>query len=648
MIIKRLTMHNFRVYAGTNTFEFMHNKPIVLIGGLNGRGKTTFLEAILIALYGSNSATYLESGFKSYNKYLRACVNRNHWTKSSYIELEFVLNESTNDTYLIRREWDALSKITKEKIDVWQNGQSSSFLTKNWAMFVENILPNALSSFYFFDGEKIAALAAGNTSEQMKESIRSMLGITVLDILKKDLGKCIRRNKRKTVKSESEKRLDTLREERDAAINKLLEIDQHISNLEISIDAKKKDIEQCKKQYEMNGGLVIEQRQGLLQKLEELQSAISRNKEALVNVASTVLPLILVEDLINDIKLQAEDEHNDFILAQALELMSSYIKAYDASGTGSAKEGQQFVDFVRKKSKEEQTQPVYMVSDQALFQLNELSESGLHYSLTEAKKLLHTKDDLRIKMSEIESYLSLDVDESNLNKTKEQIEMHQTDLLRLEQELSSLQHERSSVNAVVIQKSAEYKRDVESYLKEIEARDDADRVIKYSNIAITIIDAYSSELQKKKTGLLSETITNCYKKLSNKQKLIHRIAVDSETLDIKYLDHEEREISKSSLSAGETQLMVIAILWALAICSKKKLPVIIDTPLSRLDSKHREAIITTYFPNASDQTIILSTDTEINHDYYDLMKDFIGDEYTLEYCEETRSTSIQKGYFGNQ
>lgn len=251
-------------------------------------------------------------------------------------------------------------------------------------------------------------------------------------------------------------------------------------------------------------------------------------------------------------------------------------------------------------------------------------------------------------MSEIESYLSLDVDENSLNKTKEQIEMYQTDLLRLEQELSSLQHERSSVNAVVIQKSAEYKRDVESYLKEIEARDDADRVIKYSNIAIAIIDAYSSELQKKKTGLLSETITNCYKKLSNKQKLIHRIAVDSETLDIRYLDQEEREISKSSLSAGETQLMVIAILWALAICSKKKLPVIIDTPLSRLDSKHREAIITTYFPNASDQTIILSTDTEINHDYYDLMKDFIGDEYTLEYCEETRSTSIQKGYFGNQ
>ena len=43
MIIKKLTLCNFGVYAGSNTFEFSGKKPIVRIGGLNGRGKTTFL-----------------------------------------------------------------------------------------------------------------------------------------------------------------------------------------------------------------------------------------------------------------------------------------------------------------------------------------------------------------------------------------------------------------------------------------------------------------------------------------------------------------------------------------------------------------------------------------------------------------------------
>ena len=104
-------------------------------------------------------------------------------------------------------------------------------------------------------------------------------------------------------------------------------------------------------------------------------------------------------------------------------------------------------------------------------------------------------------------------------------------------------------------------------------------------------------------------------------------------------------MDKASLSAGEKQLMVISLLWALALCSKKKLPVIIDTPLSRLDSAHRVALIQTYFPQASDQTIILSTDSEIDRNYYEIMKDNIGDEFTLVYDDETKATTIRRGYF---
>lgn len=155
---------------------------------------------------------------------------------------------------------------------------------------------------------------------------------------------------------------------------------------------------------------------------------------------------------------------------------------------------------------------------------------------------------------------------------------------------------------------------------------------------------YEIELQKRKIDVLAETITNCYTKLANKKNLIKTIVMDPETLDLKYLSEEGIEIPKDSLSAGEQQLMVISILWALAICSKKKLPVIIDTPLSRLDSLHRTALITTYFPNAGEQTIILSTDSEIDENYYELMRENVGDEFTLKYDEDSKSTSIERGY----
>ena len=75
MKIKKLQLHNFGVYAGDNEFVFEGSKPIVLIGGMNGRGKTTFLEAVLLALYGSSSFAYSERGQKTYSEYKQVLPN---------------------------------------------------------------------------------------------------------------------------------------------------------------------------------------------------------------------------------------------------------------------------------------------------------------------------------------------------------------------------------------------------------------------------------------------------------------------------------------------------------------------------------------------------------------------------------------------
>ena len=93
MKIKRLMLHNFGIYAGTNCLEFKGNKPIVLIGGMNGHGKTTILEAILLGLYGSNSFAYTESKFKTYGQYLKSYVNKEDGSLKSFIEIEFSMDD---------------------------------------------------------------------------------------------------------------------------------------------------------------------------------------------------------------------------------------------------------------------------------------------------------------------------------------------------------------------------------------------------------------------------------------------------------------------------------------------------------------------------------------------------------------------------
>ena len=645
MIIKRLTLNDFGVYAGQNSFEFTSDKPIVLVGGMNGRGKTTFLEAILLTLYGSNSIAYKESNYSTYGKYLRSYINKSSWSQQASVELEFVMSESTGREYVINRKWDSLSRRTAETITVKENGQYSEFLTKNWAMFIENILPSALSSFYFFDGEKIAELAVDDTNVQMKESIRSMLGISMLDVLKNDLGRVLRKSSKKTTHGRAGMDLEELRQKKEELEIALQKTDKDIEKITQDVAKKQNEIEELHHQYELKGGDVIEQRKALMQKRSDLLAEIDQNQALLIDASADALPLVLVKDLILDIKLQAEDEHNDLIMQQAMGQIEILLQEYSVQHTESYPHNKAFVNFVKEMSEAAATEPLYGVSDHALFQLNSLIEEILTQVTSSTKQLLERKGALQKNLDEVESYLSLDINEKVLSELFTDIREQELELVQLNVELTSKQQERTTINGALMAASSEFSKAVEAYLANEELLDDSDRMMRYSNIALHIAEEFTVELQKRKTGVLADTITACYKKLANKKNLIQKIVMDPRSLDIAYLDDLGKNVSKDSLSAGEKQLMVIAILWALAICSKKKLPVIIDTPLSRLDSMHRTSLVTTYFPQASEQTIILSTDSEIDHTSYNMMKESVGDEFTLSYSEETKSTTILKGYF---
>ena len=334
-------------------------------------------------------------------------------------------------------------------------------------------------------------------------------------------------------------------------------------------------------------------------------------------------------------------------MKQAIEQLYQFLGKYEPLNKDEIKANKKFIEFVEENINENSTEKIYKLSDRALFQLNALVERILIDVEKRVEELLEKKKRVKKALDSLDSYLSLDINEDEITQIYEEIKAYEDKLIKKKVKLNTLQQERSRYNSDVVHKTSEFNRSVEAYLENVELIDDVDRKNKYSNIAFQIIDRFTIELQKQKTDILGKTITECYKQLANKKNLIETIIMNPETLDISYYDINRNVVEKDSLSAGEKQLMVIAILWALAICSKKKLPVIIDTPLSRLDSLHRTALIKTYFPNASQQTIILSTDSEIDKTNYELMKDNVGDEFTLVYDENTKSTTIKKGYFSN-
>jgi DNA sulfur modification protein dndD len=644
MIIRRLILHNFGVYAGDNQFIFEKNKPIVLIGGMNGRGKTTFLEAVLVALYGANSFAFIESKYKSYPQYLRSFVNKSAADQKCSVELEFEVFDGTTEQYLVKREWRSITKKTEETISVYKDGSFNEFLTNNWPLFIENILPSALSSFFFFDGEKIAEMAVDNTNNQLKNAIRAMLGITVLDILGNDVVRNIKRISKDNCGSETSEGVQQLREEKEKAIAELSKIEKQIVQATTLLNEDNEKLEELHHAYAVKGGNAVEEKQNIIQKRASLKAQLDSNEEELYSISADILPLTLVSDLLGNIKLQATDEHNDSIMRQAVGQLEQLYSEFEESYSGNLKSGKAFFEYVKSRSLGSSDEHVYELSDQALFQVNELVETKLLEARTRTKGILTENRKLEKQIGELESYLTLDINEKELQTILLKIKKAEQKVINDKVNLSELEQMRLAANSRVISTTSEFNKYVEGYLVNAETVDSTDRAIKYSNMALQIIERYQVELQKRKARILSETITRCYKKLANKKNLINTIEMDPETLDMKYISEDDKEVARDSLSAGEQQLMVISILWALAICSKKKLPVIIDTPLSRLDSLHRTALIKTYFPKASEQTIILSTDSEIDSKYYKMMQHDVGDEFTLNYDERTKSTSIERGY----
>lgn len=644
MIIKKLQLHNFGVYAGDNEFVFEGHKPIVLIGGMNGRGKTTFLEAVLLALYGSNSFVYSESDQKTYSGYLRSFINRGSDDQTCSVKLEFEINNGTCENYIIKRAWDAERKRPKEQVTVYKDGEYNDFLTNNWPLFVENILPSALSRFFFFDGEKIAELAVDSTNVQIKNSIRSMLGISVLDVLSNDIMRNLKRISKKGKQDYTSEEIQQLREEKEFAAKELAEVDSKLEKANRKLVRDNDSLEALHQLYTAKGGDAVNKRQEMLEKRSTLAAELSRAEDALYILVAEKMPLLLVQDFVSEIKLQATDEHTSAIMQESVQQLDSIFSNFVSQYEGDKKAGRDFIEYVKKYTEDSRTEAVYGLSEQALFQANNLVEGIMESTLNDTKKMLKKKTRLAKQIREMDSYLTLDINDQELQDIYKKIKKAEQKIIDDQVRIAELEQKRGAANAKAIAAASEFNRRVEAYLATAEVRDSTDRITKYSNIALNVIKTYQIELQKRKTDLLASTITDCYLKLANKKNLIQMIEMNPETLDWKCLSENRVEIPKDSLSAGEKQLLVISVLWALSLCSKQKLPVIIDTPLSRMDSLHRTALITTYFPNAGEQTIILSTDSEINEGYYQLMKNNIGDEYTLHYDETSKSTSIQKGY----
>ncbi len=148
-----------------------------------------------------------------------------------------------------------------------------------------------------------------------------------------------------------------------------------------------------------------------------------------------------------------------------------------------------------------------------------------------------------------------------------------------------------------------------------------------------------------KIDRLSLLITESFRYLLRKQTLVERIHINPEDFAITVYDAAGAALPRHRLSEGEKQIFAIAILWGLARASARPLPAVIDTPMARLDAAHRQHLVERYFPNASHQVILFSTDTEVDRGYYQALQPALARAYHLSYDEQAKATAGEEGYF---
>lgn len=161
----------------------------------------------------------------------------------------------------------------------------------------------------------------------------------------------------------------------------------------------------------------------------------------------------------------------------------------------------------------------------------------------------------------------------------------------------------------------------------------------------SVLTAYTKQLTHAKIASLGNAIVEGFNQLSHKPDRIKRVEIDPQTFAVTLYDTNSRPLLKEELSAGEKQIYTTALLWVLAKTSGKALPMILDTPLGRLDSNHRQLLIERYFPCASHQVVLLSTDTEVEGDLHLLLEPHISHTFHLAYQQTEGLTIIKKGYF---
>lgn len=656
MIIEEVNVHNFGVYHGRHKLRLepvSKKRPLVIIGALNGSGKTTLLDAMQLALYGK-LGTYSSRGEGAYDDFLRRAINHTAGEhEGASVELVFrQAKDGVEQQYRAHRSWQVKDGKIRETFEVLRDGAADKILSEHWYEYVEELLPSRIAPLFFFDGEKVVELAnVQQAPALLRVAVQSLLGLDIVQQLRVDLGVLSRRKRAEIasdedrVKLEADQReLEELEGRRDVASQTQAAGNGEAEQARLKLD-------EAKQRFRDGGGELYEQRAALEGQLGALEVEKRACEVRLREVAGGVLPLILVRHHIEHI---AEADQLEKKAQSALAVVSVLEERDRWVAKLAKKEGvsQDALERIRealsgdrdKRKTASGKNQHFKLSDEGRRGLDSASNDILSAEVDLASGQVREFERLSIQIGDVERMITAIPDpESVQHLTKAVADAE----VRLSAALAKLEGARQQLAEIDSKRELLRRSLVRALEGEVERHhqgSDADRIVTFASRASDSLRLFESAVIRHHIGRLEALVLGSLKALLRKGRLISKVEIDPETFLITLTGGDGRVFSIERLSTGERQLLAVSLLWGLAQASGRPMPTIIDTPLGRLDSKHRANLVERYFPKASHQVILLSTDMEIDAEYYRRLKPAISHSYTLTFDAAIGGTRVVDGF----
>lgn len=691
MKIKKITLFNVGPYSGVNEFDIDcadKSKNIVLVGGKNGAGKTTFFTSLRTCLYGHRAYGY-ENTNQHYFDEIYKLINDNEKEKDegvARVELNLLFDDGMdNNEYQIVREWKLNNrKITEEYHIYLNNNELIGDELIDFENYLLHIIPPNLFKFYFFDGEKIGEFFLQNNQDNsFKNAFLTMTGYDNIELLIKNF----RRNISNKTKNNSmsykyfslQNELDKLEQELNGQKAKMKELNDQRIEVEDNIAKLEKD-------YSKSGGLSLEQWQSINKELAVEESKREECHRTRKDFANTEIPYIILYDKMLALKGQIDTEEKLAKKYAILEYINKEtlndLLSKDLEKAEREKVIKTICKYIDKKiSVEDDEKIVLGLSNQEKNEVISQIERHLNFDRNiildisqRIKKSLNTSQKLRKQL-----------EKSNIDKYEEFIEMKQ-DFINLkaniETNAKNLEIEIFKNQTLFEGKQTEFKKVKKEYEEELKALSVND----ISSRSLLALSDVAEKLLRTQIDKVETNFKKIFSKIINKEDFIDGIYIDEKLnifpyKNVRIKKSKIKEVMKttknleeyvgkrgleiinerldddndyidipneitSPFSQGEKQVYIMSIYFALMQISRVDVPFVIDTPFARIDTEHRTKIVKNFFTKLKGQVFILSTDEEINNDYMQNIKNNVSNQYLLEYVSRGKTRVLKDQYFG--